>query len=148
MMVMIIIIEIDVMQQVFSLSVRPFQSIIVIDNCRLYGVICIQSTSNVQRWHVIVHQSLFVICLTSNAKFIIELRQLAKNVFRQSSKYIQMKNILPCRYSRRRRCRQCWWPSIVRCKHCVIVVDWNSFDDDDDGISLRWYSQTWTDGIN
>jgi len=52
MMIVIIIIEIDVMQQVVfhfasssSSSLRLHQSIIVIDDCRLYGVICIYRIS-------------------------------------------------------------------------------------------------------
>lgn len=127
-----------------SVSLRLFQSIIVIDNRRLYGVICIWSKSHVRWWHVIVHQSMFVICLSSNKKFIIESWQLAKNVFRQSSlNTSRWKTFCLVGIASR---RECWWPSIVRCKHCVIVVDWKKF---------RWwwnlyssYSQSWTDGIN
>jgi hypothetical protein len=93
MMMMIIIIEIDVMQQVFPFSFRLLQSIIVIDKRRLYGVIVYRRKSNVRWRYVRVHQFMFVICLSSIDEFIIEWRQLAKNIFRQQSKYIHMKNI-------------------------------------------------------
>ena len=61
MMIVIIIIEIDVMQQVVfhfasssssSSPLRLHQSIIVIDDCRLYGVICIYRISKKKRSNV------------------------------------------------------------------------------------------------